>query len=116
MLRQNAGSNKRGLGLSRFSTSNFFTISNSANWGMGRSTKSNSLSSVSSNSDSYDNPIVDSDYIMQLSNDVRKFAEVLTSLKETFHSEGELPIFDMLMSAVSCVTAAYCTLRLFNDA
>ncbi|XP_043941624.1 rho GTPase-activating protein 29 [Protopterus annectens] len=87
MLRQNAGSNKRGLGLSRFSTSNFFTISNSANWGMGRSTKSNSLSSVSSNSDSYDNPIVDSDYIMQLSNDVRKFAEVLTSLKETFHSE-----------------------------
>ncbi|NXM77833.1 RHG29 protein, partial [Serilophus lunatus] len=87
MLRQNGGSNKRGLGLARLSTSNFFTISNSANWGMGRSTKSSSLSSISSNSDCYDNPVVDPEYIMQLVNDVRKFADVLLYLKEAILSE-----------------------------
>ncbi|XP_063263608.1 rho GTPase-activating protein 29 isoform X3 [Prinia subflava] len=87
MLRQNGGSNKRGLGLARLSTSNFFTISSSGNWGMGRSTKSSSLSSISSNSDCYDNPVVDPDYIMQLVNDVRKFADVLLYLKEAFLSE-----------------------------
>ncbi|NXM52481.1 RHG29 protein, partial [Illadopsis cleaveri] len=87
MLRQNGGSNKRGLGLARLSTSNFFTISSSGNWGMGRSTKSSSLSSISSNSDCYDNPVVDPEYIMQLVNDVRKFADVLLYLKEAFLSE-----------------------------
>uniref|UniRef100_A0A8C3HY44 Rho GTPase-activating protein 29 n=1 Tax=Chrysemys picta bellii TaxID=8478 RepID=A0A8C3HY44_CHRPI len=87
MLRQNGGSNKRGLGLARLSTSNFFTISNSGNWGMGRSTKSNSLSSISSNSDCYDSPVVDPEYIMQLVNDVRKFADVLLYLKEAILSE-----------------------------
>uniref|UniRef100_A0A8C3TQ00 Rho GTPase-activating protein 29 n=1 Tax=Catharus ustulatus TaxID=91951 RepID=A0A8C3TQ00_CATUS len=87
MLRQNGGSNKRGLGLARLSTSNFFSISTSANWGMGRSTKSSSLSSISSNSDCYDNPVVDPEYIMQLVNDVRKFADVLLYLKEAFLSE-----------------------------
>nr|XP_042696531.1 rho GTPase-activating protein 29 isoform X3 [Chrysemys picta bellii] len=88
MLRQNGGSNKRGLGLARLSTSNFFTISNSGNWGMGRSTKSNSLSSISSNSDCYDSPVVDPEYIMQLVNDVRKFADVLLYLKEAILSEA----------------------------
>ncbi|RMC08473.1 hypothetical protein DUI87_14717 [Hirundo rustica rustica] len=88
MLRQNGGSNKRGLGLARLSTSNFFTISSSGNWGMGRSTKSSSLSSISSNSDCYDNPVVDPEYIMQLVNDVRKFADVLLYLKEAFLSEA----------------------------
>ncbi|NWR28250.1 RHG29 protein, partial [Tachuris rubrigastra] len=87
MLRQNGGSNKRGLGLARLSTSNFFTGSNSGNWGMGRSTKSSSLSSISSNSDCYDNPVVDPEYIMQLVNDVRKFADVLLYLKEAILSE-----------------------------
>ncbi|XP_037999718.1 rho GTPase-activating protein 29 isoform X5 [Motacilla alba alba] len=87
MLRQNGGSNKRGLGLARLSTSNFFTISTAGNWGMGRSTKSSSLSSISSNSDCYDNPVVDPEYIMQLVNDVRKFADVLLYLKEAFLSE-----------------------------
>ncbi|NXC98146.1 RHG29 protein, partial [Certhia familiaris] len=86
MLRQNGGSNKRGLGLARLSTSNF-TSGTSANWGMGRSTKSSSLSSISSNSDCYDNPVVDPEYIMQLVNDVRKFADVLLYLKEAFLSE-----------------------------
>ncbi|XP_075472557.1 rho GTPase-activating protein 29 isoform X3 [Ascaphus truei] len=88
MLRQNGGSNRRGLGFARFSTSNFFTISNSSNWGMGRSTKSNSLSSISTNSDCYDSPVVDPEYIMQLVNDVRKFADVLLYLKEAFVSEA----------------------------
>nr|XP_033771630.1 rho GTPase-activating protein 29 isoform X2 [Geotrypetes seraphini] len=81
MLRQNGG-----RGLSRFSTSNFF-ISASGNWGMGRSTKSNSLSSVSSSSDCYDSPVIDPEYIMQLVNDVRKFADVLLCLKEVLLSE-----------------------------
>ncbi|XP_006005665.1 rho GTPase-activating protein 29 isoform X3 [Latimeria chalumnae] len=87
MLRQNGGSNKRGLGFARFSNSNFFTLSNSGSWGMGRHIKSNSLSSISSNLDCYDSPIVDPEHIMQLVNDVRKFADVLFNLKESFLSE-----------------------------
>ncbi|KAJ7332472.1 hypothetical protein JRQ81_014652, partial [Phrynocephalus forsythii] len=87
MLRQNGGSNKRGLGLTKLSTSNFFNISNSGTWGMGRSTKSNSLSSISSNSDCYDSTVVDPEYIMQLVNDVRKFADVLLYLKDAILSE-----------------------------
>ncbi|NWU92039.1 RHG29 protein, partial [Upupa epops] len=87
MLRQNGGSNKRVLGLARLSTSNLFTISNSGNCGMGRSTKSSSLSSISSNSDCCDNPVVDPEYIMQLVNDVRKFADMLLYLKEAILSE-----------------------------
>ncbi|XP_075038447.1 rho GTPase-activating protein 29 isoform X2 [Mixophyes fleayi] len=87
MLRQNGGGNRRGLGFARFSTSNFFTISNSATWGMGRSTKSNSLSSISTNSDCYDSSVVDPEYIMQLVNDVRRFADVLLYLKEAFVSQ-----------------------------
>ncbi|KAM8931006.1 rho GTPase-activating protein 29 [Pelodytes ibericus] len=86
MLRQNGGGNKRGLGFARFSTSNFFPISNSGSWGMGRSTKSNSLSSISTNSDCYDGSIVDPEYIMQLVDDVRKFADILLFLKETLLS------------------------------
>lgn len=87
MLRQNGGGNKRGLGLARFSTSNFFTISNSTSWGMGRSTKSNSLSSISSSMDCYDSAVVDPEYIMLLVNDTRKFSDVLLYLKEAFLSE-----------------------------
>ncbi|XP_069087516.1 rho GTPase-activating protein 29 isoform X1 [Pleurodeles waltl] len=87
MLRQNGGGNKRVLGLARFSTSNFFTISNSTSWGMGRSTKSNSLSSISSSSDCYDSPVVDPEYIMLLVNDARKLSDVLLYLKEAFLSE-----------------------------
>ncbi|XP_053326285.1 rho GTPase-activating protein 29 [Spea bombifrons] len=86
MLRQNGGSNKRGLGFSRFSTSNFFTISSTSSWGMGRSSKSNSLSSISTNSDCNDGSIVDPEYIMQLVNDVRKFADILLYLKEALVS------------------------------
>ncbi|XP_059839919.1 rho GTPase-activating protein 29-like [Hypanus sabinus] len=86
MLRQTVGSNKRGLGLSRLSSSNLFVLPSSGNWSMGRSVKSGSVSSISSNSDCYDNPVVDPEYIMQLVNDVRKFADVLEHLKEAFLS------------------------------
>ncbi|XP_058031950.1 rho GTPase-activating protein 29 isoform X3 [Ahaetulla prasina] len=86
MLRQNGDSNKRGLGLTKLSTSNFFPISNTGNWGMGRNIKSSSLSSISSNFDGYDSMIVDPDYIMQLVNDVRKFADVLLNLREAITS------------------------------
>ncbi|XP_067846055.1 rho GTPase-activating protein 29 isoform X2 [Heptranchias perlo] len=87
MLRQTIGSNKRGLGFARFSSSNFFALPSSGNWSMGRSAKSDSVSSISSNSDCYDSPVVDPEYIMQLVNDVRKFADVLEHLKEVFLSE-----------------------------
>lgn len=86
MLRQNGDSNKRGLGLTKLSTSNFFPISNTGNWGMGRNIKSSSLSSISSNFDGYDSMIVDPDYIMQLVNDVRKFADILLNLREAITS------------------------------
>uniref|UniRef100_A0A8C6JLE1 Rho GTPase-activating protein 29 n=1 Tax=Melopsittacus undulatus TaxID=13146 RepID=A0A8C6JLE1_MELUD len=49
--------------------------------------QSSSLSSISSNSDCYDNPVVDPEYITQLVNDVRKFADVLLYLKEAICSE-----------------------------
>ncbi|KAJ8397567.1 hypothetical protein AAFF_G00438430 [Aldrovandia affinis] len=90
MLRQsNSGGNKRSLGISRLSNSPFFPLSaGPGTWGVGRTTKSNSLSSVSSSSDgAVDVRGVDADYIMQLVNDVRKFADVLLQLKEAFHSE-----------------------------
>ncbi|XP_013929885.1 PREDICTED: rho GTPase-activating protein 29 isoform X3 [Thamnophis sirtalis] len=89
MLRQNGDSNKRGLGLTKLSTSNFFPISNTGNWGMGRNIKSSSLNSISSNFDGYDSMIVDPDYIMQLVNDVRKFADVLLNLREAITSENQ---------------------------
>ncbi|KAL1006681.1 hypothetical protein UPYG_G00075320 [Umbra pygmaea] len=113
MLRQSSGGggtsggNKIPLGIPRSSTSHFFTFSaatvmgistgtpaatGAGPWGMGgRGAKSNSLSSISSGSDVIDasTPPVrstDPDYIMQLVNDVRRFAEVLLHLKEAFHS------------------------------
>uniref|UniRef100_A0A0B8RXH3 Rho GTPase-activating protein 29 n=1 Tax=Philothamnus irregularis TaxID=1899461 RepID=A0A0B8RXH3_9SAUR len=89
MLRQNGDSNKRGLGLTKLSTSNFFPISNTGTWGMGRNIKSSSLSSISSNFDGYDSMIVDPDYIMQLVNDVRKFADILLNLREAITSENQ---------------------------
>ncbi|XP_026556141.1 rho GTPase-activating protein 29 isoform X5 [Pseudonaja textilis] len=89
MLRQNSDSNKRGLGLTKLSTSNLFPISNTGNRAMGRNTKSSSLNSISSNFDGCDNIIVDPDYIMQLVNDVRKFADVLLNLREAITSENQ---------------------------
>ncbi|KAJ8278008.1 hypothetical protein GJAV_G00082730 [Gymnothorax javanicus] len=90
MLRQsNSSGNKRSLGIARLSNSHFFPLSvGSVTWGAGRATKTNSVSSATSRSDNtVDIRGVDPDYIMQLVNDVRKFADVLLRLKEAFHSE-----------------------------
>ncbi|XP_033875523.3 rho GTPase-activating protein 29-like isoform X3 [Acipenser ruthenus] len=90
MLRQNnnSGGNKLTLGIARLTNSHFFPLAaTTGSSGMGCSTKSNSLSSISSSSDCQDSPGVDPDYIMQLVSDVRKFADVLLHLKEAFHAE-----------------------------
>ncbi|XP_007485058.2 rho GTPase-activating protein 29 isoform X1 [Monodelphis domestica] len=87
MLRQNGGSNKRGLPFARFSLCNLFALPNSGNWRMGHCTKSSSSNSINSNSDCCNNPIIDPDYVIEMLNDVRKFAEVLLSLKEAIISE-----------------------------
>ncbi|KAK6292966.1 hypothetical protein J4Q44_G00364670 [Coregonus suidteri] len=102
-----SGGNKRLLGISRTANSHFFPLSagtgmgtstgttastGSGIWGTGgRGAKSSSLNSISSGLDSVDAPAsagtTDPDYIMQLVNDVRKFADVLLHLKEAFHSK-----------------------------
>uniref|UniRef100_A0A3P8XCR2 Rho GTPase-activating protein 29 n=1 Tax=Esox lucius TaxID=8010 RepID=A0A3P8XCR2_ESOLU len=84
------GGNKRSLGISRGSNSHFFPLSAGASMGTSNA-KSSSLSSISSGSDVVDasTPPVgttDPDYIMQLVNDVRRFADVLLHLKEAFHT------------------------------
>uniref|UniRef100_A0A8C4IRS1 Rho GTPase-activating protein 29 n=1 Tax=Dicentrarchus labrax TaxID=13489 RepID=A0A8C4IRS1_DICLA len=57
-------------------------------WDMGRSSKNpNPLSSMGLTSHLMGAPGVDPEYVMQLVNDVRWFADVLLSLKEAFHLE-----------------------------
>lgn len=114
MLRQSSGGgsgggsggNKRSLGISRISNFHFFPLSTGMGTSMGttatfgtggRRAKSSSLSSISSGSDSLDAPAppagtTNPDYIMQLVNDVRKFADVLLHFKESFHSKGEFRV------------------------
>lgn len=59
-------------------------------WDMGRSSKNpNPLSSMGLTSHLVGAPGVDPEYVMQLVNDVRWFAEVLLNLKEAFHCKGE---------------------------
>uniref|UniRef100_A0A4W5JTA7 Rho GTPase-activating protein 29 n=1 Tax=Hucho hucho TaxID=62062 RepID=A0A4W5JTA7_9TELE len=101
-----SGGNKRSLGISRISNFHFFPLSagmgtsmgttagiGTATFGTGgRRAKSSSLNSISSGSDSLDAPpppagTTNPDYIMQLVNDVRKFADVLLHFKESFHSK-----------------------------
>uniref|UniRef100_A0A4X2JY63 Rho GTPase-activating protein 29 n=1 Tax=Vombatus ursinus TaxID=29139 RepID=A0A4X2JY63_VOMUR len=88
MLRQNGGSNKHGLSFGRFSLCNLFTLPNSGNWRMGHCTKSNSLSSINSSPNCCNSPIIDPEYVKQLVNDVRRFAELLLCLKEAILSEA----------------------------
>uniref|UniRef100_A0A673IE26 Rho GTPase-activating protein 29 n=1 Tax=Sinocyclocheilus rhinocerous TaxID=307959 RepID=A0A673IE26_9TELE len=82
MLQQSSGGlNKRSLGMARLPNSHFFPLSSgSGSWGLGRSAKSGSLSSVSSGSDSMDMAGADPDCIMQLVNDVRAFLVLLKAL------------------------------------
>lgn len=89
MLQQSSGgSNKRSLGIARLSNSNFFPLSSGpGSSGLGRKVKSGSLSSISSGSDSVDTAGADPEYIMQLVNDVRRFAEVLLHLKEAINTK-----------------------------
>uniref|UniRef100_A0A673I868 Rho GTPase-activating protein 29 n=1 Tax=Sinocyclocheilus rhinocerous TaxID=307959 RepID=A0A673I868_9TELE len=89
VLQQSSGGlNKRSLGMARLPNSHFFPLSSgSGSWGLGRSAKSSSLSSISSGSDSMDMAGADPDYIMQLVNDVRRFADVLLHLKEAFNTK-----------------------------
>lgn len=67
---------------------------------MGRSSKTNALNAMG-----LDHNITtsggDPEYIMQLVNDVRKFSDVLLSLKEAFPSKGEL-LFYSFFSAWLC--------------
>uniref|UniRef100_A0A672SGR2 Rho GTPase-activating protein 29 n=1 Tax=Sinocyclocheilus grahami TaxID=75366 RepID=A0A672SGR2_SINGR len=56
---------------------------------MGRSSKTNPLNAMGLDHTTTA-PGGDPDYIMQLVNDVRKFSDVLLSLKEAFHSKGEV--------------------------
>nr|XP_021329483.1 rho GTPase-activating protein 29 isoform X5 [Danio rerio] len=90
MLQQSSGGlNKRSLGMARIPDSRFFPLSSgSGSWGLSRAVKSGSLSSISSGSDNMDNMMgADPDYIMQLVNDVRRFADVLLHLKEAFNTK-----------------------------
>lgn len=59
-------------------------------WDMGRSSRnSNPLSSMGLTSHLVGAPGVDPEYVMQLVNDVRWFADVLLNLKEAFQCNGE---------------------------
>ncbi|KAM3865833.1 rho GTPase-activating protein 29-like [Diretmus argenteus] len=85
------GGNKRIQGLPR-NLANPHTGSLSAGstktWDMGRGSKNpHPLSSIGLGSGVVDAPGVDPDYVMQLVNDVRRFADVLLSLKEAFQSK-----------------------------
>ncbi|CAJ1081869.1 rho GTPase-activating protein 29 isoform X1 [Xyrichtys novacula] len=95
MLRQSSGGGSGGggsgssgtklpLGITRLSSTGSSPGSQAGvgPWGLGRPTKSNSMSS-----DSPDVPASDPNYIMQLVSDVRKFADVLLQLKEVFNSK-----------------------------
>ncbi|KAJ8270338.1 hypothetical protein GJAV_G00113210 [Gymnothorax javanicus] len=96
MLRQsNGGGNKRSQCTGRLNSPNLPPPSSiSGTWGTGRSAKRNSLSSRSGSADSQG---ADPEYIMQLVNDVRKFADVLLRLKETFHCKEPLDCFPQMV-------------------
>ncbi|XP_029582421.1 rho GTPase-activating protein 29 isoform X1 [Salmo trutta] len=77
-------------GLSRLSNPNTGSPSagSTKTWDMGRSSRTtNPLGSMGLGFTVVGAPGVDPDYVMQLLNDVRRFADVLLSLKETCHSK-----------------------------
>ncbi|KAM7379619.1 hypothetical protein PAMP_005161 [Pampus punctatissimus] len=66
----------------------FLLTGSTKTWDMGRNSKTpNRLSSMGLTSRLVGAPGVDPEYVMQLVNDVRWFAEVLYNLKEAFHYE-----------------------------
>lgn len=66
---------------------------------MGRSSKTNPLSAMGLDH-AITPPGGDPDYIMQLVNDVRKFSDVLLSLKEAFQSKGGV-LFRLAVSSAA---------------
>lgn len=91
MLQQGGVGGKPSVGAARFSGSHFLPLGSgsSGSWALGRPAKSGSLSSISSGSDSLDTAGADPDHILQLVNDVRRFADVLLRLKEALSCTGE---------------------------
>lgn len=66
------------------------SVGSTKTWDMGRRSKNpNPLSSMGLTSRLVGAPGVDPEYVMQLVNDVRWFADVLLNLKEAFHCKGE---------------------------
>lgn len=92
MFRQGSNSgNKRLTSGARLSQSNVpVSLSPGSNktLEMGRSSKTNPLNAMGLDHTTTA-PGGDPDYILQLVNDVRKFSDVLLSLKEAFRSKGE---------------------------
>lgn len=75
--------------LSKFHTGSL-SAGSTKTWDMGRSSKNpNPLSSMGLTSHMMGAPGVDPEYVMQLVNDVRWFADVLLNLKEAFHCKGK---------------------------
>jgi hypothetical protein len=65
---------------------------------MGRASKNNNpLNSIGLESHIVGAPGVDPDYVMQLVNDVRTFADVLLNLKKAFQSKGQFKTNGNLM-------------------
>lgn len=96
MLRKSSssggGGNKRNQGLPRHLTNphtGSLSAGSTKTWDMGHSSKNrNPLSSIGISCQLMGAPGVDPDYVMQLVNDVRKFADVLLNLKEAFQLKG----------------------------
>ncbi|XP_067109330.1 rho GTPase-activating protein 29-like isoform X1 [Osmerus mordax] len=92
MLRKSSSSGgiKRPQGPSHLSNPHTGSLSagSTKTWDMGRSSRiSNPLISMGLEQHVLGAPGVDPDYVMQLVNDVRKFADVLLNLKEAFNSK-----------------------------
>ncbi|KAF5895086.1 rho GTPase-activating protein 29-like isoform X1, partial [Clarias magur] len=112
MLQQSSLGNKRSnMGITRLSSAHFFPpgSESSSQASISGLIKSDSLSSISS----------DPEYIMQLVNDVRKFADVLLHLKEAFNSKEHQDSLHQvvherlgeLLRVLKCVIAKHPTLN-----
>uniref|UniRef100_A0A8C4ZG86 Rho GTPase-activating protein 29 n=1 Tax=Gadus morhua TaxID=8049 RepID=A0A8C4ZG86_GADMO len=94
MLRKSSsggGAVKRTQGLPRHlsnPSTGFLSAGSTKTWDMGRASKNNNpLNSIGLESHIVGAPGVDPDYVMQLVNDVRTFADVLLNLKKAFQSK-----------------------------
>ena len=104
MLRKSSsggGAVKRTQGLPRHlsnPSTGFLSAGSTKTWDMGRASKNNNpLNSIGLESHIVGAPGVDPDYVMQLVNDVRTFADVLLNLKKAFQSKGQFKTNGNLM-------------------